>query len=72
MVMFIYKKNIYVDAYRYSDVSIGAMAPQITSMTTVCPTFCSEAHERKHRSLALVAFVRGIHHSPVDSPHKGQ
>ena len=38
------------------------MASQITG---------SGADERKHESSASLAFVRGIHRSPVNSPHEG-
>ena len=31
----------------------------------------SGADQRKHQSSALLTFVRGIHRSPVNSPHKG-
>ena len=34
-------------------------------------TVCSGADQRKHQSSASLAFVRGIHRSPVNSPHKG-
>ena len=30
----------------------------------------SRAHQRKHQSSASLAFVRGIHRRPVNSPHK--
>ena len=45
------------------------MASQSTSNSIVWSTVCSGAH-KKHRS-ASQAFVRGIHRSPVVSPHKG-
>ena len=32
---------------------------------------CSGADHRKHRSSTSLAFVRGIHRWPVNSPHKG-
>ena len=32
---------------------------------------CSGADQRKHQSSASMAFVRGIHQWPVNSPHKG-
>ena len=32
---------------------------------------CSGADQRKHQSSAPLALVRGIHLSPVNSPHKG-
>ena len=54
----------------YSDVIKGAMASQITSLTIVYSTFYSGADQRKHQSSASLAFVRGIHRWPVNSPHK--
>ena len=47
------------------------MACQITTVSIVCSTVCSGADQRKRQSSASLAFVRGIHWSPVDSPHKG-
>ena len=38
---------------------------------TVYWTVCSGADQRKHQSSASLAFVRGIHRWPVNSPHKG-
>ena len=55
----------------YSDVIMGAMASQITSVTIVCSAVYSGANQRKHQSAASLAFVRGIHRWPVNSPHKG-
>ena len=37
----------------------------------VCLTFCWGADHRKYQSTASLAFMRGIHRWPVDSPHKG-
>ena len=54
----------------YSDVIMGVMASQITSLTIVCSTVYSGANQRKHQSSASLAFVRGIHRSPVNSLHK--
>ena len=54
-----------------SDVIMGAMASQITSLTIVCSTVYSGADQRKHQSSLSLAFVRGIHRWPVNSPHKG-
>ena len=54
----------------YSDVIMGAMASQITSLTIVYLTVYSGPDQRKHQSSASLAFVRGIHRSPVNSPHK--
>ena len=49
---------------------MSAMASQITSVSIVCSTVCSVADQRTHQSYASLAFVRGIHRWPVDSPHK--
>ena len=50
---------------------MGAIKSQITSLTIVYSTVYSDAHQRKHQSSASLAFVRGIHRWPVNSPHKG-
>ena len=50
---------------------MGAMASQITSLTIVYSTVYSHADQRKHQSSASLVFVRGIHRSPVNPPHKG-
>ena len=49
---------------------MGAIASQITSLTIVYSTVYSGADQRKHQSSASLAFVRGIHRWPVNSPHK--
>ena len=54
----------------YSDVIMGAMAFQITCVTIDYSTVYSGANQRKHQSSPLLAFVRGIHRWPVNSPHK--
>ena len=46
------------------------MASQITSLTIVYSAVYSGADQRKHQSSASLAFVRGIHRGPVNSPHK--
>ena len=43
---------------------------QITSLTIVYSIVYSDADQRKHQSSAPLAFVRGIHRGPVNSPHK--
>ena len=55
----------------YSDVIMGTMSSQITSLTIVYSTVYSSADQRNHQSSASRAFVRGIHRCPVNSPHKG-
>ena len=54
----------------YDDVIMGAMASQITSLTIVNSTVYLDADQREHQSPASLAFVRGIHRGPVNSPHK--
>ena len=55
----------------YNDVIMGLMESQITSLTIVYSTVYSGADQRKHQISASLAFVRGMHRSPVNSPHKG-
>ena len=54
----------------YNDVILGAIASQITSIMTDYSTVYSGADQIKHQSSASLAFVRGIHRWPVNSPHK--
>ena len=49
---------------------MNTMTFQITSLTIVYSTVYSGADRRKHQSSASLIFVRGIHRSPVNSPHK--
>ena len=56
--------------HHYNDVIMGAMASQITSLTIVYSTVYLGADQRKYQSSASLAFVRGIHRWPVNSPHK--
>ena len=49
---------------------MGAIASQITSLTIVYSTVYSDADQRNHQSSASLAFVRGLHQGPVNSPHK--
>ena len=55
----------------YSDVIMSTKAFQITGVSIVYSTICSSANQRKHQSSASLAFVRGIHRWPMNSPHKG-
>ena len=59
-----------INTHNY-DVIMSAMAPHITSTSIVYSTICSSADQRKHQSSASLTFVRWIHRSPVNSPHKG-
>ena len=54
----------------YCDVIMGATASQIINLTIVYSTVHSGADQRKHWSSASMTFVRGIHRSPVISPHR--
>ena len=49
---------------------MGTIASQITSLTIVYSTVYSDADQKKYQSFASLAFVRGIHQRPVNSPHK--
>ena len=55
----------------YNGVIMSAMASQITGVSIVNSTICSGVDQRKHQGSASLAFVRGIHRSLVNSPHKG-
>ena len=66
-----FSRNIPFTATHYTDVILGAMASQITSLVIVYSTVYSGADQRKHQSSASLAFVRGIHRGPVNSPRKG-
>ena len=54
----------------YNDVIMSAMASQTTSLTIVYSNIYLGEDQRKHQSSASLAFVRGIHRWPVNSPHK--
>ena len=55
----------------YNDVIMDAIASKITSLASVYSAVWLGADQRKHQSSASLAFVRGIHRSPVNSPYKG-
>ena len=54
-----------------SDVIMSMMVSQITGVSIVNSTVYSDVDQGKQQSSASLAFVRGIHHWPVKSPHKG-
>ena len=64
--------NKFIDILQahYVDVIMGAIASRITRLTSVYSTVYSEADQRKHQCSTSLAFVRGIHRGPVNSPHK--
>ena len=49
---------------------MGGIVSQIASLTIVYSTVYSDANRRKYEISASLAFVRGIHRGPVNSPHK--
>ena len=49
---------------------MSAMAFQIPSVAIVCSTIYSGADKRKHQTSASLAYARGIHRWPVNSPHQ--
>ena len=57
--------------HHYNYVIMGTMASKKTSLAIVYSTVYSGGDKRTHQSSVSLAFVRGIHRSPVDSPHKG-
>ena len=51
---------------------MGMMASQITSLAIVYSTVYLCSDQIKNQSSVSLAFVWGIHRSPVNYPHKGQ
>ena len=62
--------NNMFSSSHYSDVIMGTMASQITSLTIVYSSVYSGADQGKQHSSAPLAFVRGNHWWPVNSLHK--
>ena len=57
--------------WHYNDVIMNVMASRIIGLTIVYSSIYSGADQRKHqKSSSSLAFVRGIHRWPVNSPHK--
>ena len=61
---------IYLMLTHYDDVIMTTLASQITNLAIVYSIVYSDVDQRKHQSSASLAFVRGIHRGPVNSPHK--
>ena len=59
-----------MEPVHYNDVIMGEIASQITSLTIVYSIVYSVADQRKHQRSVTLAFVRGIHRGPVNSPQK--
>ena len=69
-LVFIFSACETAQAVHYSDVIMGAMANQITSLTIVYSTVCSGADQRKHKSSMSLAFVWGSHRTGEVPAHK--
>ena len=50
---------------------MDTIATQITSLTIVYSIVYSGTDQWKHQSPTSLAFLRGIHRGPVNSPQKG-
>ena len=61
---------VLCNRHHYNDVIMSMIVSQITGISIVCLTICPCTDQRKHQSSTSLAFVRGIHWWPVDSPHK--
>ena len=55
----------------FCDAIMSAMASPITSLAIVYSAVHSDADKRNHQSYVSLAFVRGTHRWPVNSPYKG-
>ena len=60
----------YLFRPHYSNVIMSATASHITDTSIVYPTVCSGEDQGKHQNSLSLAFVRGIHRSQVNFPHK--
>ena len=58
------------DVIHYSNIIMGMMASEITSLTIVYSTVFSGTDQRKHQSSVPLAFVRAIYQWPVNPLHK--
>ena len=54
----------------YNDITMSAIAAQITGISIVCSTVVSGTDQIKHQSSASLAFVRGIHRWTMNPLHK--
>ena len=70
-VMSIISLIVVLHCPHYTDVIMTEGASQITNFTIVYSDVHSGGYQRKHQSSASLAFVRGIHRRPVNSPRKG-
>ena len=68
--LYVGTSHMWILLCHYGDFIMGTMASQINSLTIVYSNVYSGADQRKLQSSASLAFVRGIHRWPVNSPHK--
>ena len=61
--------DFVIAVVHYGDV-MSTITSQITSLTIFCSTVFSSTNQRKYQSSASLAFVRGIHRSPVNFSHR--
>ena len=64
-------QNIEASLEHNSDIIMSTSTSQITSLTIVYSAVYSGADQRRHQNFASLAFVWGIHHWSMNSPHKG-
>ena len=64
MIFWTREGSMYYQSLYYSDVIMGAIASQITSLAIVYSSVYSDANQRKHQGSASLFFVRGIHRGP--------
>ena len=63
------RRDLAKSSNHNNNVIMGAVPSQITSLTIVYSAVYWGTDQRKHQSSASLAFVRGIHQWPVNSPH---
>ena len=64
-------KQLSAEFSHHNYIIMSAMTYQITSLIIVYWSVYSGADQRKHQGSVSLAFVRGIHRWPMNSPHKG-
>ena len=69
-ICFVFSVSIHFLCDHSSGVIMSVMASPITGVSIVYSIVCSDADERKHQSSSSLAFVRGIHRWPGNSPYK--
>ena len=62
--------NIYASLGLYYEFTPLQWRHNGCSLTVVCSTVYSSSDQKKHQNSTSLAFMRGIHRSPVNSPHK--